>query len=114
MVSVLLLFTLICSFRFTADDMKPTQHWDYDQIKEHAQAVGYRIHTDPETGLDVYRSVLSSSHLLLPHNGSDFDVVVVNIEFINHHTYIIIYSNAIDVIAADSYIIIDRVWCYDE
>lgn len=78
-LSLLLIFTLLCSFRFASDDIKPTQHWDYTQIKEHAKSFGYQVEKDPETGLDVYKSILGISYLSLPHDGSDFDIVVVKL-----------------------------------
>lgn len=78
-ISVFLVFALLCSFRFKADEFEPTQHWDAQQIKELSTTVGYNVSTDDETGSEVYSSFVGISHILLPHDGSDFDIVVVKL-----------------------------------
>lgn len=80
-ISMLLLICLVSTFCYTTDnEVKPIEQWSAEEISNNATHVGYKLDNSTDVTSPVYSSVLSISHILLPHNGDDFNTVIVSLK----------------------------------
>ena len=78
-ITIILLLSILSLTYFSGERVKPTQHWNAEQIKEHSALVGYSLEYDEELKTEVYKSLIDISHIILPHDGSNYNTVVVKL-----------------------------------
>ena len=83
-VSVLLVVCIVALFFYDASGQASSvQSFSGDEIAENAQTVGYTVEVDPHTGETVYYSLLDLSYILLPHDGTPYNTVIVTLSDIS-------------------------------
>ncbi len=78
-ITIILGLSILSLTYFSAVTVKPTQQWNAEQIRDNSTLVGYSLEYDEEQKTDVYKSFLEISHIILPHDGSNFNTVVVKL-----------------------------------
>lgn len=76
-ITIVIVVSILSLTHFSGETIKPTQQWNAEQIKENSTLVGYTVEYDEADNTYTYKSFLEIAHIILPHDGSNFNTVVV-------------------------------------
>ncbi len=79
-VTIILILSLLSFTHLSSDNVKPSQKWNAEEIKEQAILTGCVYEYDTDLDMFAYKSLVSSSYLVLPHDGSNYNTVVVKLK----------------------------------